>query len=113
VTAVEAAQNLLAKWRNIFASWQLGTRLNNDPEYLAVRDHREITILMRAELSAMLRMLVLKGVFTVEEYNDMVAAESLALSRLYEKRFPGATAHEDGIHLEVELSNAWMSKFPP
>ena len=87
--------------------------MKDDPEFLAVRDHREITILMRAELSAMLRILLHKGFFTIEEYNDMLAAESLALSRLYESRWPGATAHEDGIHLEVEKSNAWMSKFPP
>jgi hypothetical protein len=35
---VKALQKL-AKWRLIFAGWQLGTRLKGDPECDAVRDH--------------------------------------------------------------------------
>lgn len=50
-----AALNKLAKWRSVFAGWQLGTRLKEDPECQAVKDHREVTILLRAEVSALLR----------------------------------------------------------
>jgi hypothetical protein len=41
-----AALNRLCKWRAIFAGWQLGTRAKGDPESDAVRDHREVTILI-------------------------------------------------------------------
>ncbi len=58
------ALNRLAKWRNHFAGWQLGTRMRGDAEYEAVRDHREVTILLRAEQSAMAGLLLRKGVIT-------------------------------------------------
>mgnify|MGYP001587156880 CR=1 FL=1 len=40
--------NRLTKWRTLFTGWQLGTRAKGDPEGDAVRDHREVTILLRA-----------------------------------------------------------------
>ena len=45
------ALNRLCKWRAHFAGWQLGTRAKDDPEAQAVRDHRELSMLMRVELS--------------------------------------------------------------
>ena len=55
-----AALNRLCKWRAIFAGWQLGTRAKGDPESDAVRDHREVTILLRAEASAMTGLLLFR-----------------------------------------------------
>lgn len=51
----------LCKWRSVFAGWQLGTRPDTDAECQAVRDHREVTMLMRAELSALTALLIEKG----------------------------------------------------
>jgi hypothetical protein len=56
MTAIQAL-NRVAKWRGLFAGWQLGTRPKGDPECDAVRDHREITILLRVEASALTRLL--------------------------------------------------------
>lgn len=55
------AMNKLAKWRSIFAGWQLGTRAKGDPESDAVRDHREATILLRAEVNALTACLIEGG----------------------------------------------------
>lgn len=54
----------LGKWRSLFAGWQLGTRLDNDPECQAVRDHREVTMLLRTEVNAagLLRNVRMAGV---------------------------------------------------
>src|SRR5258707_10424244 len=57
-----AALNRLTKWRTHYAGWQLGTRAKGDPESDAVRDHRELTMLLRVELTALTGLLMRKGV---------------------------------------------------
>src|SRR5258707_8554059 len=47
-----AALNRLTKWRTHYAGWQLGTRAKGDPESDAVRDHRELTMLLRVDLTS-------------------------------------------------------------
>ena len=94
------AANKLTKWRSVFAGWQLGTRLKGDPECDAVRDHREVTIMLRAEMSAMVGLLVEKGVFTADEWTEAFIKEADLLSKDYEKKFPGMRATEYGIQYD-------------
>jgi hypothetical protein len=68
-----AALNRITKWRSVFAGWQLGSRLKGDPECDAVRDHREISILQRVEVSALKQVLVQAGAFTEEEFGEAYA----------------------------------------
>ena len=99
-----AALNRLGKWRGIFAGWQLGTRPKGDPECDAVRDHREVTILLRAEMSAMAGVLVRKGVITEAEWVAALEREANDLSRDYSARFPGVTAADDGLVMDLRRS---------
>jgi hypothetical protein len=46
------ALNRLAKWRAVLAGWQLGTRPKGDSECDAVRDQRELLLILRAEVNA-------------------------------------------------------------
>ena len=94
------ACNKLAKWRTVFCGWQLGTRVIGDPESDALRDHREITMLMRAELSALIGLFVKKGIFTMEEFQQALADEAEQLSKDYEKKFPGMQATDIGIQYD-------------
>jgi hypothetical protein len=89
--------NRLAKWRAVFAGWQLGTRRKGDPECDAVRDHREATIMQRAEMSALTQILIDKGLFTVEDFKAQLDIEAELLCEQYEKSFPGFKATDDGI----------------
>jgi hypothetical protein len=98
---VMAALNRLAKWRSVFAGWQLGTRPKGDPEGDAVRDHREATIMLRAEVSAITALLVQKGLITAQEWENALAAEAEMLSADYEKRFPGMKASDSGIVMDL------------
>jgi len=94
----------LVKWRVVFAGWQLGTRYNRDkedPEAQAVRDHREVTMIMRAEISALVALLVEKGVITEEEFDAALAAEAEQLSEDFSKRFPGMRATDIGITVDI------------
>lgn len=101
---LNAAVNKLAKWRGVFAGWQLGTRPKGDPESDAVRDHRELTILMRAELNALTAVLIAKGAFTVDEFNQQLILEAKHLDESFEKRFPGIRSTEMGLAYDTRCA---------
>lgn len=105
------ATQRLAKWRTLFAGWQLGTRAKGDPEGDAVRDHREVTILLRAEMNALLGLLVEKGVITFEEFAVALEREADLLSADYARRFPGIRAADHGLefvpHIAADTMRGW------
>lgn len=106
------ALNILTKWRTLFTGWQLGTRPKGDPEGDAVRDHRELTMLLRAEVTAFTALLREKGVFTDDEWLAALEREAIALDRDYERRFPGVTANESGLTID-KRALPWMKGWKP
>lgn len=107
------ALNKLAKWRTVLAGWQLGTRPRGDPECEAVRDHRELGLLLRAELTAVTRILLEKGVFTIEEHQRILAEEALQLDAVYEKKFPGFKTCDTGIVMDLQQAMETMRGWKP
>lgn len=102
----------LAKWRNLLTGWQLGTRPKGDPEGDAVRDHREATLLLRAEQSALVVLLIEKGVFTLDEWQRQVEFEADALSEAMSRRFPGVVATDSGLRMDqraAETMRGWKA----
>lgn len=108
-----AKLNRLAKWRAVFAGWQLGSRPKDDPECQAVRDHREVTILLRAEVTALTGLLIRKGVFTGKEFTEAVGEEADQLSADYARRFPGMEATDDGIAYHLPEAASTMKRWKP
>ena len=108
----QPALNRLAKWRTLLAGWQLGTRPKGDPEGDAVRDHREATLIHRAELTALTGLLIRKGVFTEEEFSAEVETEADLLSESLSKRFPGVTATDHGLTID-RRALPWMKGWKP
>ena len=109
------ALNRVAKWRSLFAGWQLGTRPKGDPESDAVRDHREITILLRVEGSALTGLLIRKGLITGKEWEAALEREANELSKDYARRFPGVTAADHGLVMDPQKIDAagWMKGWKP
>lgn len=107
------ALNKLAKWRSVFAGWQLGTRLKGDPECDAVRDHREVTILLRCEVTALTKLLLDKSVCSLEEMQQAVIDEAQLLDKDYEKRFPGIRSTDIGIDYDIARANETMKGWKP
>lgn len=103
----------LGKWRMVFAGWQLGTRPKGDPESDAVRDHRELSMALRAEVSALTQLLVHKGVFTAEEYTEQVQQEARHLCRAYERRFPGFKATDTGMDIDAHIARDTTAGWRP
>lgn len=96
---MHAALERVAKWRSTFAGWQLGTRLKGDPECDAVRDHREATIMLRVEASAITRLLIEKGLLSQAEVQQAFLDEAEALDLELSRRFPGLRSVENGIEI--------------
>jgi hypothetical protein len=108
-----AALQRLAKWRSVFAGWQLGTRAKGDPECGAVRDHREVTILLRAEVNALTRCCIEAGVFDAAKFTEVLGEEAEALSKMYEAKFPGMKADDSGIVYDLPLAAETMKGWLP
>jgi len=94
--------NRLCKWRNYYASWQIGRYAKGEREYDAIADHRELTILMRAEVSALCGLMIEKGVFTADEFMTQLEAESIHLMEMYMHNHPGVYATDLGLELTEE-----------
>jgi hypothetical protein len=96
--------NRLAKWRAVLTGWQLGTRQKGDPEADAVRDHREATLLLQAEMNALCTLLIARGLFTAEEWTAQLHREAEIRCKLLEQQFPGFTAVDNGMELDVRMT---------
>lgn len=105
--------NRLGKWRVLLTGWQLGTRQKGDPEGDAVRDHREATMMLRADVNAITQLLIKKGVFTAEEYAAQLNEECQHLCKSYERRFPGIKATDDGLQMDVAIAADTMRGWRP
>lgn len=102
--------NRLAKWRAVLAGWQLGTRPKGDPESDAVRDHREGSLILRAEMNALTGLLIKKGIISVQEMKDAMQAEAKLACADLEQRFPGFSAVDYGMEADgriVETMKDW------
>lgn len=108
-----AAMNKLAKWRMVFAGWQLGTRAKGDPECDAVRDHREVTLLLRAEVTALTGLLLRRKAFSQDELADAMAEEAALLDHDHEHRFPGFKTTDHGIDIDVAVASQTMKGWRP
>lgn len=112
-TRMMAALNKVAKWRMVFASWQLGTRDRADPECQAVKEHRECTILTRIDANALANLLLAKGVFTVEELQEATIVEAEAQDAAYELFFPGFKTNEMGVDINLSVASKTMAGWRP
>ena len=108
-----ASLNRLGKWRMVFCGWQLGTRTKEDPEAQALRDHRELTLLLRAEMSAVTGLLLKRGTFTLEEYQAQLTQEADQLNLDYQKRFPGFKADDQGMVMNAAIARDTMAGWKP
>lgn len=107
---MNAALEQVAKWRRFFAQWQLGERMPDDGEFKAVAHQRELYILLRVEVSALIILLLRKGVFTEAEFEDAVEAEARHLDRMFAEAYPGWSSEPTGMHMDLPAAAETMVK---
>jgi hypothetical protein len=108
-----SAVHRLTRWKMVFAGWQLGTRPIGDPEADAVRDLRELSILLRAEVTTLTGLLIKAGVFTTAELDAALEEEAERLAADYARRFPGFVATNDGMHIDLGVAQHTMRGWRP
>ncbi len=81
----------------------------------AVRDHREVTILLRVESSAIIGLLFAKGLINAAEWETALAQEANLLNSAYARKFPGVRAADDGLVMDPRKIEAagWMKGWKP
>lgn len=99
------ALNRLAKWRQVFAGWHLGSTSGGEPGVQAMLDLREAVLLLRAELNAMTAVLIAKRAFSEEEWTAALTSEAVQLDKDLEKRFPGFRANDMGIAMDSRAAD--------
>jgi hypothetical protein len=92
------ALNRVSKWRSVLAGRIWGTEAKS-PKTRGQVDIFEKLIILRCEASALVALLVAKGVFTIDEMNAQVIEEADALDLAYSLQFPGIRAVDDGIEI--------------
>lgn len=110
---LDAVLNRLAKWRSVFAGWQLGTRKLGDAECDAVRDHRELSLMLRIEVSALAALLAQKGIIAAEEFGAQLITEAEHMHSTLEQRFPGFKATEIGMSIDPAKAAETMKGWRP
>lgn len=103
----------LARWRTVFASWQLGTRSDTDAECKAIKHHREATIMLRAEVNALTFLLIEKKVISDEEYDAALLGAVERLDADYAAFFPGFKSTDAGMTVTPHIAKDTMAGWPP
>lgn len=110
--AMMTALQKLCKWRMVFAGWQMGTRANDDEASKALRDHREVTMLLRVEMSAFAALAIRQGFFTEDQWNDQLLIEARQLDAAYEHKFPGIKTSDIGVVITMPQASETMKNWP-
>jgi hypothetical protein len=89
----------VCKWRMILAGWHLGTAPKTAPGVQAMRDLREVVMLMRMELNALTKVLIDHKLFGLPEFQFALKAEAEQTEIDMAERFPGMRAIDEGISI--------------
>lgn len=110
-TRYQVAMEKFTKWRRVFAAWQTGNMTDNGPESKAIRDHRELSMLLRAEVNALTALLQLKGTFTDAEFAQQIIEETERLSKTFEEHFPGFKSSDYGMEITMPEAGETIKKW--
>ena len=79
-----------------------------------VRAHRMTTLVLRAEMNALVAVLIKDGTVTMEQVQQAMLDEIALAESDMEHRFPGAKATDFGMRLTPQFQNTVnLYKFPP
>jgi len=88
--------------------------MRGDPESDAVRHHIEVTILMRAEITALTKILLDKKVCSIEDLQQAFIVEMERLDSAYERKFPGMRTTDYGVdYYDLPLAKKTMEGWRP
>lgn len=106
----ELALNKLCKWRTILAGWIWGTSARDAPGSQGQRDLMDARLVVRAETSAIVALLVEKKFITIDEFAKAVTKEAVELDRTLERTFAGMKSSTTGIVVfDIDIAQKTMN----
>lgn len=94
-----AAAQRLRQFGRLTAGRMFGTMTPEDGRYQAVMGIEERGLFARAELNALVKLLVDKGVVTEADWTERVTAELAHLTETHEALWPELTVDAIGVHI--------------
>ena len=110
---LDRALNRVTKWRSILTGRILGTKPITDSPTQGFRDLFDKVILLRVEVTALTGLMLEKRVFTEHELRDALTEAADNLSAMYALEWPGITATDDGIHIDLPLGAETLARKSP
>lgn len=113
-TSVELAMNRLCRFKVVLARWQLGGGGNldaSDPEFDAVCDQRALLLILRAEVNALLSLLVDTRIIKHADFDKALEASANRDNTNLSLRFPGYYGTDEGLAVDVQIAAATAKKY--
>lgn len=104
------AAKRLRQFGRLAAGRMFGTLANTDGRYLAVVDEWERSLFTRAEMNAVARILIDKGIISTAEWTAAVVEEYRHLADAMEKGWPELRVTETGIDVHDLAAHAERSR---
>lgn len=101
---VKNAYAVLSNWKSLFASWATGLRPNQNTSYLAAQEQAETILILRAELTACLNLLLHLGVVTKDQFDEKFCEAVILLNQALENKFPGFKSTNEGLVLDKPIT---------
>jgi hypothetical protein len=90
-------------WKEVLATWQLGTRDANNGTYQALQDLHENLIRKQVQLDAVTEILVCRGIFSPEDLLEKQIELAVRLDQNMETKFPGVKTTDSGLDVDPEV----------
>ena len=113
---VRRAAQRLQQFGRLAASRLFGTMLSTDGRSKAVVDEWERSLILRAEMNALVGLLIDKGIVTEAEWAARSVEALRHLADAHAKTWPELTVDETGIHIHDMAAHAARAKaerWPP
>lgn len=93
----QKAMNRVVKWAGFFTRWQLSKYTKDDPQVRALEKINQARIVARIEMNAIVKLMLLKGVITQDEFYQQMIEEAADFDRGMMQEYRGFHVTDTGV----------------
>lgn len=93
----------VVQWKEVLATWQLGTRDANNGTCQALQDLHESLLRKQVKLDAVTEILVRRGILSPEALLEKQIELAVRLDQSMETKFPGVKTTDVGLDIDPEV----------
>jgi hypothetical protein len=111
LTSAQMAVKRLCQWKMLLARWQMGERFERGPEFDALCDQRGLVLILRAELNALLSVLVETRIIKHADFDLALEACANRDNTNLSLRFPGYYGTDEGLAVDVAIAKGTNERY--